>query len=124
MKKLAIAFAAVAMPVLAMAQSSVLGTWVTEPSEETGSSGYVEIAPCGQAVCGVLVGNSAGTATHTGETIIANMQTTDGIDFSGGTITDPVKQKTYKSKMKLDGNTLYVSGCFGPICRQQTWTRK
>jgi len=43
--------------------------------------------------------------------------------YSSGKIWAPDVDKTYRSKMALNGNTLKVSGCVGPICRSQNWTR-
>ena len=47
-------------------------------------------------------------------------------EFAGGTILDPAKGKTYKSKMELQagGAKLGVSGCVAFICREQVWVRE
>ena len=46
-------------------------------------------------------------------------------EFAGGTILDPAKGKTYKSKAKmLSADKLGVSGCLAFICREQTWVRE
>ena len=42
--------------------------------------------------------------------------------YRGGKIWAPDRDKTYKSKMLLDGDVLSVSGCVLVICRDQTWT--
>ena len=48
-----------------------------------------------------------------------------GEGWEGGTILDPAKGKTYKSKAKmLDDNRLGVSGCVAFICREQVWVRE
>ncbi len=121
MKKLASLSLAMAMPVMALAQS-VEGTWQTEPNAE-GISGLVQISACGSAYCGVMTGNSAGTDNHVGKTIIAGMTTSDGVNFADGTITDPTENKTYNSKMTLQGNSLKVEGCVLTFCRAQNWVR-
>ena len=47
------------------------------------------------------------------------------IAWSGGTILDPAKGKTYKAKAKLiDADKLGVSGCVAFICREQVWVRE
>ena len=46
-----------------------------------------------------------------------------GGSFSGGTIWDPGADKTYKSKMTIEGKVLKVSGCISVFCRTQTWKR-
>jgi uncharacterized protein (DUF2147 family) len=47
-------------------------------------------------------------------------------EYAGGTILDPAKGKTYKSKMELQegGAKLGVSGCVAFICREQVWVRE
>jgi len=47
----------------------------------------------------------------------------DGDEWSGGSIFDPKKNKTYRAKiwMGKDGKTLQVRGYLGPFFRTQTW---
>lgn len=48
-----------------------------------------------------------------------------GEGWEGGTILDPAKGKTYRSKAKLiDPGKLGVSGCMAFICREQVWIRE
>ncbi|MEM9794644.1 MAG: DUF2147 domain-containing protein, partial [Pseudomonadota bacterium] len=42
---------------------------------------------------------------------------------SGGQIWAPDDDKTYRSNMALDGDSLKVEGCVAIFCRGQTWTR-
>ncbi len=119
MKKLAAMTLAFAMPVMALAQS-VEGVWQTEPNDQ-GVSGLVTVSACGDAYCGVMTGNTAGSNNYVGKTIIAGMTTSDGVNFSGGTITDPTQNNTYNSKMTLSGNTLKVEVCILTFCRGQNW---
>lgn len=122
MKKLLAMSCALMMPVMAMA--GVEGVWQTEPNDE-GVSGLVQISACGDAYCGVMIGNTAGTDKYQGVSIIAGMSSSDGVNFSGGTITDPTKNKQYDAKMSLNGDVLKVSGCVlgGVICDAQNWMR-
>ncbi|HVI59207.1 MAG TPA: DUF2147 domain-containing protein [Luteimonas sp.] len=50
----------------------------------------------------------------------------DGDEWSGGTVLDPAKGKTYKSKLEMldGGRKLGMSGCIAFICRQQVWVRE
>jgi len=50
----------------------------------------------------------------------------DGDQWSGGTVLDPAKGKTYKSKVEMleGGSKLGMSGCVAFICRQQVWVRE
>ncbi len=120
MKKLLATTMALAMPVMAMAGAE--GIWQTEPNSE-GVSGLVQIQPCGDAICGVMVGNTAGTDTYKGQTIVSGMTQVDETHWDNGKITDPTENKTYKSKMTLNGDTLVVEGCVIGICRGQNWKR-
>lgn len=120
MKTMIAMTAAVFMPVMAMA--GVDGLWQTEPNKD-GVSGFVQISPCGDAYCGVMTGNTAGSDNYKGTTIISGMTSSDGVNFSGGKITDPTEGKTYDSKMTLNGNTLKVEGCILGFCRAQNWVR-
>lgn len=59
-----------------------------------------------------------------GMTILWGLRENDGA-WSGGTILDPAKGKTYKSKAKMIApDKLGVSGCLAFICREQTWIRE
>lgn len=104
------------------------GLWQTERGEDGGYL-HVAIAPCGSAVCGTIKGafDDAGTAAagyeHMGKNIIWDMGAKGEGAFAGGRIWAPDSGKTYRSKMQVSGDALKVSGCVGPICRSQTWTR-
>ncbi|GGX56219.1 hypothetical protein GCM10007385_26130 [Tateyamaria omphalii] len=105
------------------AADPVHGTWKTETGE-TGGYLHVTIASCGSNVCGTIakVFNSDNTSSE-GKPIIWDMKSKGNGSYSGGKIWAPDVDKTYRSKMSLNGNALKVSGCVGPICRGQTWTR-
>ncbi|WP_299042796.1 DUF2147 domain-containing protein [uncultured Tateyamaria sp.] len=101
----------------------VAGTWKTETGDGGGYL-HVTIAPCGSNICGTIakVFNSDDTSSE-GKPIIWDMKAKGNGTYSGGKIWAPDVDKTYRSKMSLNGNALKVSGCVGPICRGQTWTR-
>ncbi|WP_415920994.1 DUF2147 domain-containing protein [Tateyamaria sp. SN6-1] len=107
----------------AFAADPVEGVWKTETSD-SGAFLHVKIAACGAALCGTIakVVNSTDTSS-TGKRMIWDMEAKGGGSYSGGRIWAPDVDKTYRSKMSLNGNSLKVSGCVGPICRGQTWTR-
>lgn len=127
MKKLALITAAAlfAAPVFA---DDVYGTWQTA-KDDNGNYGHIKVGPCGDTICGVLVKsfNPDGSmlkSENTGKKIIWNMQSKGGGAYAGGKIWSPDRDKTYKSKMQLKGNTLSVKGCVGPICRDGgKWSR-
>ncbi len=122
MKKIFVTVLIGLFPMLALAD--VTGVWQTEPNAE-GVSGIVQVSACGDGYCGVLIGDTAGSVENSGKTVIYGMKTTDGVNFSGGSLTDPVEGKTYNkgTKLVLQGNVLQVGGCVFNVCRMQNWVR-
>lgn len=107
----------------AAAADPVTGTWKTQTGE-TGGYAHVAMAPCGGKICGKIVkvvGNS--NTSIVGKPIIWGMNAKGDGRYSGGKVWAPDQDKTYNSKMSLNGNALKVSGCVLGICRSQTWTR-
>ena len=122
-----LAAAAVVLSAAAALADDALGDWRTQP-DDNGNFGIVRLAPCAGKICGTLVKsyNSAGqpiASERIGTTIVKDMSPNGGGAYSGGTIYAPDRDKTYRSKMQLSGNTLTVSGCVGPFCRSQSWSR-
>ena len=61
--------------------------------------------------------------SNLGKIMVSGMSSDDGKSYSGGTIWDPEKDKTYKSKMTLKGDDLDVEGCISFFCSGQDWKR-
>ncbi|MDP1668652.1 DUF2147 domain-containing protein [Phaeovulum sp.] len=103
------------------------GIWRTAP-DDNGNSGHVQIVPCGSALCGTLIKSfdSAGkpmASENIGKLIIWDM-VANGASGYKGMLWSPDRDKTYKSKLTLSGNTLAVEGCIAFLCRNGgTWTR-
>ena len=106
------------------------GVWKTQADDD---GGYLEvrIAPCesdASKTCG-KISNAFTTQgadpkyVNLGKTMVKDMTSSDGVNYSGGRIWDPEHNKTYKSKMKLKGDVLDVEGCVSIICTGQDWTR-
>lgn len=126
MNRIAFAGALCLFAGVAQAQD-ISGIFQTQPNDD-GNFGMVEFYDCGGKYCGRLVRSFDATrqeisSPHTGRNIVADMVSEGGGKFSGGTIWDPGADKTYRSKMELNGNRLSVSGCVAVFCRTQTWTR-
>lgn len=127
MKKLALITAAVLISAPAMADD-VFGTWKTS-KDDNGNYGHIQVEQCGSTICGKLVKSfnsdgSAGPTSNIGKKIVWNMTNQGGGAYGGGKIWSPDRDKTYKSKMLLNGNKLSVKGCISVICRDGgTWTR-
>lgn len=127
MKFLALTAAAVLMTSGAALADPVVGTWKTQPGDD-GNYAHVDIKTCGAQICGVL-GKGYDSAGNTidspniGKPMIWDMKANGGGQYSGGKIWAPDRDKTYNSKMTLNGDMLEVSGCVLGICRSQSWTR-
>lgn len=59
-----------------------------------------------------------------GKTIISGLKADGSGKYSGGSITDPEKNKTYKLTATLNGKVLNLKGHLGPFSRSQTWQQK
>ena len=105
----------------------VTGTWRTQAGDD-GAYGIVTISTCGSEICGVLGqgfdanGNKV-ASPNIGRQMIWAMKPQGGGSYKGGKIWAPDRDKTYNSRMTLNGNQLKVEGCVLGICRGQTWTR-
>lgn len=125
-----------ASPALAAGPDSVIGKWRT-PSR----NGVVEIARCGESICGRLIEsdnirtnpdlrdiNNKNTAQRDrklkGMQIIGGF-TREADKWSGGTIYNPEDGGTYKATITPAGaDSLKLKGCIvWPLCKTQTWTR-
>ncbi len=106
------------------------GVWKTEAGD---SGGYLEvtIGPCGsdpKLTCGIISNAFSKEGPDSqyknlGKLMISDMKPRDDSSYAGGTIWDPEKDKTYKSKMSVKGDQLHVSGCIAFFCTGQDWTR-
>lgn len=127
MKRIAITAAALlafAAPALA---DPLEGMWRTA-QDDNGNSGLIEVAPCGEALCGTLVksfdasGNDMASG-NVGRQIISQTVARGNGEYRGK-VYSPDRDKTYNSRLQLTGDTLAVSGCVIGICRDGgTWTR-
>lgn len=112
----------------AFAADAVIGTWKTAP-DDNGNTGHIQVQACGSKICGTLVKSfdSAGAemqSDNIGKKIIWDMVADGGGEYSGGKVWSPDRDKTYKSKMQLQGNSLKIQGCVMFICRDGgSWTR-
>jgi len=114
------------------APQPVTGRWLTPEGKA-----IVEVAPCGQQLCGriakVLKPRPGGPAVDSnnpdqrlrtrpieGISILNGFAPAD--DRWKGRIYDPESGRTYRSELIRAGNILKVKGCFGPFCRTQEWT--
>lgn len=124
MKRFALAAAMILAAGTAFADP-VEGIWKTQ--EDDGAYAHVKISQCGAALCGVISRTfKAGgeyKSENIGKQLVWDMQAKGDGTYNSGKIWQPSTGKVYKSKMALSGDTLKVSGCVGPICKKQTWSR-
>jgi len=121
--------AAILVAATAAHADPVEGTWKTKP-DDNGNFGHVQIAPCGAKICGTLVKafDSSGkpvSSPNIGKKIVWDMQAAGGGAYADGKVWAPDRDKTYNSKMQMNGDMLAVSGCVlgGLICRASDWSR-
>lgn len=104
----------------------VEGIWKTQPDD--GAFATVQMSKCGDKICGTIKqaynmqGQPIASDTK-GKRLVWDMVPQGDGTYKNGKIWQPSTGKTYKSKMVLKGSTLKVSGCIGPICKSQTWSR-
>ena len=127
MNKFAMAAIAVILSAGMGAAEPLLGTWRTA-ADDNGNSGLIKVDRCGAQLCGTMIkayGPSGKEiqSDKIGTTIISETVSRGGWEYRGK-VYSPDRDKTYKSKLMLNGNTLAVSGCVIGICRDGgTWTK-
>jgi uncharacterized protein (DUF2147 family) len=133
-----------ALPVACFAQTSgPVGRWKTIDDETGKPKSIVEIYKATNGtlagkvveilqsddgpdpVCDKCTGSNRNKPIR-GLVILWNLKQEDARHWVGGTVLDPAKGKTYKSKIELHptGRKLDMAGCIGFICRAQTWIRE
>ncbi|MCG7491971.1 DUF2147 domain-containing protein [Thalassobius sp. Cn5-15] len=125
MKKMILAAALTIAGAAGAYADPVEGVWKTE--EDAGAYAHVTMSKCGEQICGVISSafdaNGAVTSPNVGKKIVWDMNPEGSGSYKGGKIWQPSTGKIFKSKMALSGNSLKVSGCVGPFCKKQTWSR-
>lgn len=121
-KSLIAALCLLATPALA---DPALGVWKTQVDD--GAYAYVNMTQCGEKLCGAIsrTFNADGEykSANLGKALVWDMEPKGSGSYNSGKIWQPSTGKVFKSKMMLDGDVLNVSGCVGPICKKQVWTR-
>jgi|LGOV01.1.fsa_nt_gb uncharacterized protein (DUF2147 family) len=127
MKKTLLALALV-LPSLANA-GALTGVFQTEPGDSGGFL-HVGMEPCADnptLTCGTILraykedGSQDNAYEHLGEPIVWAMEDRGNDRWGRGKIWAPDRDKTYDSKMSMNGNVLQVKGCVAFICRNQNW---
>ncbi|MEO8531057.1 MAG: DUF2147 domain-containing protein [Deltaproteobacteria bacterium] len=127
MKQLLISAAALLVSAGLACGDPLEGIWKTI-ADDNGDFGYVQIAPCRDRLCGELVkafrnGKEIASA-NIGMLIVYDMQNLGHGNYGNGKVWSPDRNKDYKAKLVLSGNTLTVQGCVVFACRDGgTWTK-
>jgi len=119
-----LAVAGISMATMVFAADPLANTsWQT--FDEGKPKGVVKITESNGVLTGKLISTvSEKGKKHVGMTIISDLKADGGGKYSGGTITDPEKNKTYRMTANLSGDTLNLKGYLGPFSRSQTWKKK
>lgn len=99
---------------------TVEGLWTRDDG-----AARVQISPCGEALCGVVVWmKSASAKARVGQRVFFDMIRADQNSWAGKAF-NPEDGKTYNGKMVLNGRKLKTSGCVlgGLICKTVLWKR-
>lgn len=122
--KAAVVAAGISMTTMAFAADPLHNTtWQTY--DEGQPKGVVKITESKGVLTGkIIAGSTTEAKKHIGKTVITGLKADGGGKYSGGKITDPAKNKTYRMTASLEGNTLKVKGYIGPIGRSQEWKKK
>jgi uncharacterized protein (DUF2147 family) len=104
----------------------LVGLWLTKPDAK-GQVAHVRAEPCGAALCGTIIRafDQQGVLVSTpnvGRRIFWDVQPVSGAEYRG-TGWLPLRDMTFKARLRVEQDNLIVSGCIGPICQNQTWTR-
>ena len=122
--KTTLAVAGISMASMAFAADPLHNTtWQT--FDEGKPKGVVKITESNGVLTGKLISTTSEKGKkHVGMTIISGLKADGGGKYSGGKITDPEKNKTYKLTANLSGSNLALKGHLGPFSRSQTWKKK
>lgn len=127
MKKILMTIALI-LPSFANA-GALTGVFQTEPGD-TGGFLHVGMEPCADdaaLTCGTILraykadGSANTDYEHLGKPIVWAMEDRGNGKWGSGKIWAPDRDKTYDSRMALNGNVLQVKGCVAFICRNQNW---
>ncbi|ABE76125.1 DUF2147 domain-containing protein [Psychrobacter cryohalolentis] len=122
--KTTLAIAGISLGSMAFAADPLANTtWQTY--DEGKPKGVVKITESNGVLTGKLISTvSEKGQKHVGMTIISGLKADGNGKYSGGKITDPEKNKTYKLTANLNGSNLDLKGHLGPFSRSQTWKKK
>lgn len=102
----------------------IVGVWQTY--EDGKPKAHVQITQSGSTFTGKIVaGNTEKAKTYVNKVVITGLKADGSGKYSGGSITDPVTDKTYKLSATLNGKNLSLRGYVGvkALGRTQSWVK-
>lgn len=131
MRKFLSACAIVLTPAIPAEADELSGTFRTAAGKSGGVL-HVVFGACDSdpgKTCGVIRAafdngdNPRADYPHLDRRIIWDMEHEGRGKYSGGQIWSHEADKVLRSELLHRGDTLRVSGCFGPVCRSEIWVR-
>jgi uncharacterized protein (DUF2147 family) len=124
MRSLAAAFVLVAG---AAGADPIEGLWRTMP-DDNGTTGLMEVAACGDALCGTLVRAYDAAGREVAMPNLGRQLLWDAVPHGNGRyrgrIHAPDRDQDYAARLRLRGDRLSISVCVLGICRLGgVWTR-
>jgi len=116
----------VAAPAFAVADP-VEGVWKTQPDRKDLVS-HIQVSQCGTKICGTVLKafDLSGKEVKTskiGKHLFRDMEAAGGEKYGNGVVQVASLNMKARATMELNGNNLRVTGCKGPACYGQTWSR-
>jgi len=105
---------------------TIEGVWQTQPDRKGGYA-HISSQPCGAAFCGTVIRayNADGNQIVTpavGRKVFWDVKPgADGIYYGRAWV--PAFNSEYDGQIQMLGGRMKVSGCFGPVCKSQMWSR-
>ncbi len=101
------------------------GVWLTPPDQK-GQYAHVVTHRCGKGLCGTIerTYDASGkriTTPNVGVRVFWDM-VPDGDEYTGRAYV-PAHRREYAARMKVQGRSMEVKGCLGPVCQSQIWRR-
>lgn len=119
-----LALSALGLATVAMAADPLANTtWQTYDDGEP--KALIKITESNGVLSGKIISTKkAEGQKFVGRTVIQGLKADGGGKYSGGKITDPENDKTYRLTANLNGNTLKLKGHLGPFSRSQMWKKQ
>jgi uncharacterized protein (DUF2147 family) len=112
------------------AANELIGDWRTAP-DDNGNTGLIRVVQCGTSLCGTLVqafdaSGAVMQSDNVGRQLIWSTNPTTNAGEYVGMLYSPDRDREYRSRLQLTGDSLSVSGCVmgGAVCREGgVWQR-